>query len=79
MFILKKKKHVNFILFVFNSFVLLQVTTLSGFIFATINTTMVPNYANIMLICHVLLTEVYYKKKKSNCNKVMSGFAFELI
>ena len=39
----------------FNSFVLLQVTTLSGFIFATINTTMVPNYANIVDIHLVFL------------------------
>ena len=31
----------------------LQVTTIFGFVFATINTAMVPNYANIMLICHV--------------------------
>ena len=42
-------------LFVFNSFVLLQITILLGFIFATINTTMVPNYANIVDITLVSL------------------------
>ena len=30
--------------------VFLQVTTLFGFVFATINTTMVPNYSNIVNI-----------------------------
>ena len=30
-------------------------TTLFGFKFATVNIAMVPNYANIMLMCHVIL------------------------
>ena len=43
-----KKKHTDFFLIVFNSFVSLQVTTLFGFIFATNNVAMVPNYSNIV-------------------------------
>ena len=35
--------------------VFLQVTTVFGFAFATINTAVVPNYSNIMLMCHVTL------------------------
>ena len=42
-------------LFVVNSFVLLHLTTLFGFISATINTTMMPSYANIVDITLVLL------------------------
>ena len=55
MFKFKIKMYLCFMLFVVNSFVLLHLTTLFGFISATINTTMMPSYANIVDITLVLL------------------------